>query len=171
MTLTKVPRAEVTVTVRDRSGKLSRTTIPVDNDTTAFVIDDALTLGQQVDAISDGAVVAVNYSQTWVDDAINIPLLQTPVEAKGVFIFGNGNQETMRLEIPAIGFLVVRDDRRIDEDLPDVIAFTDNVLANARTRGGNQLTRLDQAYFNNRSTGKTQRAGNRLPDADTLPGN
>lgn len=171
MALTKQPRAEVTVTVRDRSSKLGKISIPVTNDTDVFSIDDALAVGQNVDALSDGVVVAISYTQTWYDGTPDVPLLKTPVEQKGMFTFVNDNRETMTLQVPAIGTLYVRDNRRIDEDIPAVVTFTDNIIANGRSKGGNAFTRLDQAYMNNNSTGKTQRASDRFPDADALPAN
>ena len=167
MALVAQNRAALTFTVRDRSGSLGKTTIPV---TPSITTEQIEALYAAFNAIHDGGSISVSFTTSWLEGTV-VTAVNSAVERKGVLIFGNTQRQRIKLEIPSISAAVVKPNDAINEDNAVMATFLGLLLPQLRASGGTSIAVLEQAYRDYRTTGKTQKAGTRIPDEDTDPDN
>lgn len=164
------PQFTATYTFRDNDGKQSTTQVGLPNGLSPAVgYAFAIALRPLLQAISDAALIAFNFTVGQYEDAVPV-IARSDVEDKGVFIFNTGNGLEVTLAVPSISEAVLQTDNE-DIDLANaaVLAFINAVslgigtpLVQPVNASGADIVGVKAAYKQNRKSllgGRATRKG------------
>lgn len=173
MALINRPTASMVFVLLDETGNYGRLRLSVPYATLASVaILGADVLAPFIRALTGCTVVSYGIGYSKFDNQPPAPDAGSRVERKGVFVFNTAAGKKVKYEVPGVTPGIITPTGRIDEDLPQVVAFTGAMVAVDAVwsdSNGVDLISLSAAYERSRRTTRPQLPTPRTPDLGVVP--